>query len=214
MSDSVKYKYPSTPHLNFSPGLQNDDRRIQDMSVLEACSDIVITEKMDGEAFTGYSNGDTHARSLDSRHHVSRSAVKNIHSSIAHELPEGWRICGENLYAVHSIEYTDLKGYLYVFSIWDENNIRLSWDDIVKWCNLLGLQHVPVLYRGPWNSQIIEELPSKMDLTKQEGFVVADGGRFHYDDFDKHMAKYVRKNHVQTDEFWMNKPVVSNKLKE
>ena len=35
---------------------------------------------------------------------------------------------------------------------------------------------------------------------------------FHYDDFEKYVAKYVRKNHVQTSEHWMNQQVIKNKL--
>ena len=35
-----------------------------------------------------------------------------------------------------------------------------------------------------------------------EGFVVRNVDSFAYEDFSKNVAKYVRKNHVQTDEHW------------
>ena len=54
-------KYPRTPHLPTSPGLTNDDRIIKDLSLLER-SQVVITEKMDGENTT-ISRDYIHARS-------------------------------------------------------------------------------------------------------------------------------------------------------
>jgi hypothetical protein len=41
-------KYPSTPHLPFSPGMQRDDTRISSLNSLEG-REVIITEKMDGE---------------------------------------------------------------------------------------------------------------------------------------------------------------------
>lgn len=42
------YKYPSTPHLPFSQGLQRDDTRITTLDYLNG-REVVVTEKMDGE---------------------------------------------------------------------------------------------------------------------------------------------------------------------
>jgi dihydroneopterin aldolase len=36
---------------------------------------------------------------------------------------------------------------------------------------------------------------------------------FDYRDFRRSVAKFVRKNHVQTDEHWMAGEVIPNKLK-
>ena len=35
---------------------------------------------------------------------------------------------------------------------------------------------------------------------------------FYFNDFSLNMGKWVRKNHVQTEEHWMYKEVVPNKL--
>lgn len=67
-------KYPSTPHLPFSPGLQNDDRRILTLDGLIG-REVVVTEKMDGENTPMYMDH-IHDWSLDSRHHPSRDWVK------------------------------------------------------------------------------------------------------------------------------------------
>ena len=204
-------KYPHTGHLYWSQSLQNDDKMIQNMSMLEACRDVVVTEKRDGENST-LGRDFIHARSLDSRNHISRSWVKQLHGSIKHDIPEWMRICGENLYAVHSIAYNDLPTYFEVFNIWRDNTC-LSWDLTMEWCDLLGLQTVPVLYRGPWNEMIIRGIIEDKDMNKFEGYVVRIADSFTIDAFPYSIAKYVRKGHVQTDEHWMERPVVPNKLK-
>ena len=81
---------------------------------------------------TIYRDG-SHARSLDSKNHVSRDWIKSLQSRIAFDIPDGWRLCGENLFARHSISYTNLDGYFYLFSIWDDSNNCLSWDDTTMW---------------------------------------------------------------------------------
>lgn len=45
-----------------------------------------------------------------------------------------------------------------------------------------------------------------------EGYVTRNLDSFHINDFDKNVAKCVRKNHVQTDEHW-TKDWQSNKLR-
>jgi len=205
-------KYPRTFHLPWSPGLQNDDRLIESL-VGFAGHDVVVTEKMDGENTTLYRHH-LHARSLDSRHHPSRNWVKALHGRIAHDIPEGWRVCGENLYARHSIAYDGLPGYFLVFNIWNAEGTCLSWDETVEYAALLDLPTVPVLYRGPWDEDRIRQLGDGLDLDRQEGYVVRVAGRIPAEEFGRRVAKYVRQGHVQTDAFWMNQPVVPNQLKE
>lgn len=120
------YKYPRTFHLPWSEGATQDDKITNDLSLFE--KEIVVTIKMDGENTTCYSDY-IHARSLDSRNHVSRNWVKAFHATFKHNIPIGWRICGENLFAQHSIRYDNLESYFYLFSIWDDNNNCLNWAD-------------------------------------------------------------------------------------
>jgi len=210
MSD--KYKYPRTPHLPYSPGATNDDKVLKSLAHFEGMV-IAATEKMDGECSTIAAEY-THARSLDSKDHPSRHWLKGLWATIRHDIPTGYRICGENLYAKHSIEYSSLDSYFYVFSVWDENNFCLSWEDTKLICGELGLITVPELYIGKFDSNIVENLQDKLSPITQEGFVIRNVGSFHYDDFDKNLAKWVRKNHVQTDSHWMQSKIVPNKLKE
>jgi uncharacterized LabA/DUF88 family protein len=128
-----------------------------------------------------------------------------------YDLPEDLRICGENLYAKHSIKYDNLVDYFQVFSIWSYEQC-LSWQDTVEWAEILGLKTVPVLYSGVYNYQTIKEIQSKMDFSRNEGYVVRLADSFRMKDFSKSVAKYVRANHVQTDEHWMTAAPETNTL--
>jgi hypothetical protein len=202
-------KYPRTFHLPWSPGLTKDDRVMQDVSGFEG-EDIVQTLKMDGENTSMYRDY-IHARSIDSGGHESRCWVKNFHAHFAHDIPKGWRICGENLYAKHSIHYQNLSTYFMVFSIWDENNTCLSWQDTKEWCELLGLATVPVLYEGKWDeAQIKSSYPTFYNNDEIEGYVVRLAKSFHYAQFRRSVAKYVRANHVHTHNFWAERVIKNN----
>lgn len=207
------FKYPRTYHFPWSPGLQNDDRVIEDENMFIR-KDVVVTSKMDGENTTIYHNGYTHARSLDSSHHISRSIVKSIASSISYQIPNGWRLVGENMYAKHSIFYDALPSYFLLFSIWNDKNECLSWRETEEWSKLFNLSMVPVLYVGPWDEEKVKNCWTGVSKfgSEQEGYVVRNAESFHYDDFSKNVAKFVRKGHVQTDSFWMTQPIIPNKL--
>lgn len=206
------YKYPRTYHLPWSLGASDDDKTLSNTSQFEG-KEVIVTVKMDGENTTMY-QGYIHARSITSKDHESRHWVKSLHASVAYEIPTDWRVCGENLYASHSISYENLPSYFMVFSIWDENNCCKSWDETVEWCQLLGLETVPVLYRGIWDEETIKSLYQEIyDGNECEGYVVRISGEFRYRDFRKSAAKYVRKGHVQTSTHWMHSQITPNKLK-
>lgn len=213
LSEFVTYvKYPRTCHLPWSPGMKNDDRMIENLQAFEG-KRVIATIKMDGEQTTMYSDY-IHARSINSGNHPSRNWAKAIHGQIQGNIPEGWRVCGENLYAKHSIEYGGLPSYLMMFSIWNEKNFCLSWDETVEWAQLLGLPTVPVIYDGIWDEKTIKGLYTpKYDGNECEGYVVRLADAFPYRDFKYAVGKYVRKNHVVTHGHWMRQQIVPNKLK-
>lgn len=203
----MKYKYPRTPHLPFSPGATSDD--IFSLANFEG-KEVIVTEKMDGENTSLYSSY-YHARSIDSKHHPSQSWLKNFHSQIAYKIPQSWRLCGENLYAKHSIQYIELSSYFLLFSIWD-GKVCLSWQDTVEFSRELEVNLVPVIYQGKYSDSIIRELVKGLDLTKQEGLVVRLADSFNYSEFDKSVAKWVRKSHVTTANHWKNSKLELNTL--
>ena len=174
-----KIKHPRIPHLPWSPGNKSDDLVLRNMKHFEG-QEVVITEKLDGENTTFYTDY-MHARSINYRHHPSRAWVKNLHAQIAYLIPYGWRLCGENVYARHSIAYSNLESYFYLFSVWDDQNICLSWQETIKWAEMLGLVTPRVLYLGPWEEAKILKL--SVDTVQSEGYVVRSAQHFAYDSF-------------------------------
>lgn len=209
-----RYKYPKTYHLPFSPGATDDDKVLHDLSYFEG-KEVVVTEKMDGENFSIYPDGYCHARSINSSNYPSRDWVKQLAAYIGPRMKDStskvnWRITGENLYAKHSIYYENLASYFYMFGVW-ENNICLVWDFVEEIAERLQLNLVPVLYKGKFDELYLRSL-AKTLREDQEGFVVRLTKNIYPDDWHRSVAKWVRKNHVQTDEHWMSRKVIKNGL--
>ncbi|MEU6760816.1 RNA ligase family protein [Streptomyces sp. NPDC046685] len=203
----MRTHYPRTPHLPWSPGAAADDVRAAGLAGL-AGREVVVTEKLDGENTTLYADG-LHARSPDSAHHPSRAWVKGLQGRIGARIPAGWRVCGENLYARHSIPYEDLDSWFYGFSVWDGEHC-LDWDTTVRFLRGLGVPSPRVLWRGTFDERALRKL--KLDTARQEGYVVRTVDGFARQDFGRRVAKWVRGGHVQTDTHWMFAAVVANGL--
>jgi len=215
----MKRKYPRTFHLPWSEGATDDDKThsYADIETMFGNREVVVTEKLDGENTTIYGDGCSHARSLDSGYHPSRSHVKSKAAEIKGQIHPAWRIMGENAFARHSIEYNDLPDFFLMFGMSDENNIALSWDDVVEWGQLLEIPTVPVIYRGLWDSKKIKNLypfDSRCGGTVAEGYVVRIADSFCMDNFTNNVAKFVRANHVTTSQHWSHMEVVANTRKK
>jgi hypothetical protein len=60
-----------------------------------------------------------------------------------------------------------------------------------------------------WDEDVIKAIdPAEW----REGYVVRLTDSFHLDEFKNVVAKYVRANHVQTDERWDEREIVKNGL--
>lgn len=206
----MRTHYPRTPHLPWSPGATSDDVRTTGPGMLAgfAGREVVVTEKLDGENTTLYADG-LHARSLDSGHHPSRAWVKGLQSRIGPGIPAGWRVCGENVYARHSLAYEELDSWFYGFSVWDGDHC-LDWDRTVLFLRGLGVPGPRVLWRGVFDERALRRL--RLDTARQEGYVVRTAAGFDRADFGRCVAKWVRGGHVQTDTHWMYAQVVPNGL--
>ncbi len=198
-------KYPRTYHFPFSPGTTSDDRIASGWAgILQ--HELVMTEKLDGE------NTCLKAEGVFARSHAAPTTspwavkMREIWERCRHSLGD-LEVFGENLYAIHSIEYQRLESYLYVFAI-RQGDEWLAWDEVEFYAALLDLPTVPVVERGVFSKQEIEEkIKAGMAFGsclggECEGFVFRKAGRFQVDDFEQNVLKYVRKNHVQTDEHW------------
>ena len=208
-----RFKYGRTYHLPFSKGVQSDDKLFKDLSVFEG-KEVQLSIKMDGENSTLYSDYVSHARSLDSKSNWTRDLLKKTHFEIAHNIPEGYRLCCENLFAKHSIFYPDdfLEGYLYLLSVWDERNVALSLDETIKMSKILGLPMPKQIYRGVFDIKLFEKIANEMDLSIHEGYVMRLTSPIKYEDFSRSVAKFVREGHVQEDaEHWLKTAVKNGK---
>lgn len=203
----MRVHYPRTVHLPWSPGLSDDDLRAAGVSGL-AGREVVVTEKLDGENTTLYADG-LHARSLDSAHHPSRAWVKRLQARVGAAIPPGWRVCGENLFARHSIAYEELHSWFYGFSVWAGDRC-LHWDETVRFLRRIGVPTPPVLWRGTFDARVLREL--RVDTARQEGYVVRTVEGFSHAEFGERVAKWVRPRHVRTDTHWMFAAVVPNGL--
>lgn len=202
-----KVKYPRTMHLPWSESITADDRVLRDLGALRAAGDVIVTEKMDGQNVT-MGRDWIYGRSTEWTGHPARSWVANLHGKIAHDIPPGFRVCGENLWAQHTLRYEDLRSYFLVFAIWD-GLVCLPWDDTAEWAALLGLEVVSVLYRGPFRQEIIE----KAFQEGSEGYVVRPFGSFRLAEFSRVVGKYVAPGFAERRPHWqLGRRVVQNQL--
>lgn len=215
----MKTKYPRTLHLPFSPEVHSDDKVLYDISGFIG-KEIVITEKLDGGNCCLKTDGvfaRTHALATDCE---TFNYIKNVHYfSKKYMFNNAYKYYGENVYAIHSIEYTDLKDFFYLFGISDEKEF-ISYDDMLVEARRLDFLTAPLVFRGVFNS--VSELKNFLDREilkesfiggNREGFVLRNPNSFKVDDFSKNIVKYVREGHVQTDEHWKTnwKPQKLNK---
>lgn len=211
----TKYvKYPRTPHLSWSAG-GGSDEQVLEQTFFRPSQDVVITEKMDGENTTIY-NDAIHARSIDSGYHESRTWVKNFAAQWQHMLGDTERICGENLYARHSLRYDELSSYFMGFSFWCGRNC-MSWDDTLVIFETAGITPVPVLFEGTWaraTGWIQDYRANTLNDKMREGYVVRAREKFALEEFRQMVAKYVRPNHVTTDSHWKQGKVDKNGLRK
>lgn len=208
-------KYPRSHFVPWGEKVTKDDKQLQNDDSFIG-KKVVVTLKMDGENTTMYKDH-IHARSIDSGTHPTRNKVKEIWSMFAYQLSLDERVCGENLYAKHSIEYNDLESYFMVFSWW-EGNKCLSWEETVFNAKACDLEIVPTIYEGIYDKDTIHKLyESKYKGNNCEGYVIRLADEFTYGEFKNSLMKYVdpvfREKINNSHGHWISKKIEPNKLK-
>lgn len=214
-----RYKFPRTPHLPWSPGVSGDDVRLAAINHF-ANKTLIVTEKLDGENITVYSDGYIHARSIDGTSHPSRDYLKGVMAKKLRKtvprmgsfpvLPEGWRACFEYLYAIHSIEYDRLPSYLFLIGIVDNLNVAQDWGTVCLYAENFDVPTVPqiaVIEAGDnWEKILRGKEQAIMEKSKYgataEGYVIRNHNGFAMAEYDKNVAKYVRSGHVTSPDHW------------
>lgn len=207
-------KYPRTYHVPFSPGATKDDKKLKDgWFEYYRGKEIVLTEKLDGENSCLCQRGvfaRSHGAETRSPWSINLWGDDGLYWKVKGFIDDDLLVFGENLYGEHSIHYSKLKDYFHVFACYNETTDKWwSWDDVKFVSKVLGVPHVPTLWRGKAESEdqikdIIFQtmnMPSAYGDTK-EGVVMRLTDEFDGDEFPNYVCKYVRPNHVQTDEHW------------
>jgi RNA ligase len=215
---SISKKYGRTFHYPFSPGTTSDERinfdYWQHIGLLQT---VLHTEKLDGE------NNCLNRLGVFARSHAAPTTspwtrqIREKWSSLKNDLGN-YEIFGENLYAVHSIQYPLIDQHYYVFGI-RELDKWLSWDETVFIASVFELPVVPVLEKVSGHSdqklfeknilQLVkkESVFQSVDVQtgkpcSMEGIVSRNMLEYDVDAFESNVFKYVRKGHVKTDEHW------------
>jgi hypothetical protein len=182
--------------------------------------DVVITEKLDG-AITQFAAGKVYARSsIAPTSQPWFSYVKSVTLPKLYHIKHNLQIIGEDLYGVHSIEYDALPDSFFMFHVLEraeenigtentDGDVFVPWGVVELFAREWDLQTVPVLFQGQFNS--VDEItkwffdhigePSEYGPTR-EGFVMRIANAFPFSEFGRNTCKFVRANHVQTDEHW------------
>jgi hypothetical protein len=208
-------KYPRTYHCSFSPEVHSDDKTISEEIENELIlnKEISISIKMDGGNTCIKPKEGVFARShTEQTIHPTFDYIKNIHfySKIG-LLNENYYYFGENMYGKHSIEYTELDDYFYIFNILDiKNNEWLSTEEVIKEAKRCNFKIAPIIFNGKWGKTKKEFKIFLLDILKNkkffgaypEGFVIRNKNRIKVNEFSDNFIKLVRKGHVQTDKHW------------
>jgi len=217
----VRAKYPSTHYFSVSPGVDPEDIKRAGYVNMEALigKPLIFMEKMDG------SNGSlcrekAAARNGETAKHYSFDLFKSIHAEIRYSLPEHLVFFGEWLYAKHSIPYENLESYFQLFSVYDINRREwYAWHEVEFLSEQLGFTLAPVLLKETFSEEYqlvnkVMELAEEVISGGGEGIVVRSAFSFYYGQFKDNVGKYVRENHVTTDDHWMSRQLVKNKLRD
>lgn len=137
-------KYCRSLHAQISLGTTSDDRFMPDgyiKAFAEMPAGHVLTEKLDGQ------NNCFNKLGLFARSHTAPSAhpwdkpMWDRWHLIKNDLKD-LEIFGENMYGIHTIEYSKLESFYYVFAI-RENGVWLSWEEVKFYAALLDFPVVP-----------------------------------------------------------------------
>ncbi len=218
---SISRKYGRTAHFDFSPGTTSEYRINrkwwEDISTMD---EIIHTEKLDGEN-TCMNGIGLFARSHASpTRHVWANHLKSKYSIIQNDLKENnIELFGENIYAQHSIIYPNIENHFYIFAVrcldkW------LSWDEVKWYADFFDYPLVPEMGRhypeaitkDVLKESILEIVSNEStfgslqqgtnEKCTMEGIVTRNVNEYFVKDMSKNVFKYVRVNHVQTDQHW------------
>ena len=204
----ARLKYPSTPYWPYSPAIGRDER-VHPAPGTFVGSPVVATEKLDGTN-TLIHDGKVYARSVAAPSDAKWMAMVKKHHAWKVQEP-GVYLYGENIYAVHSIEYGPVaeQETFYAFALRDERGMFASFGDLEAYAASKDIPTVPVLHRRRFATvgqirQFVDDAHQQSSSLggEREGVVLRLEEGFRGSEFAKSVCKSVRRGHVQDDEHW------------
>lgn len=160
-------KYCRSLHAQISLGTTSDDRFMPTgyvQAFAEEMEGLVLTEKLDGQNNCFNKEG-VFARSHTSpTEHPWDKPLRERWELFKNDLNE-LEIFGENMFGVHSIAYSELESYFYVFAVRD-GEVWLSWEEVQFYAALLDFPTVPEI-------EIITPLKDIFTETEDENELLA-----------------------------------------
>ena len=231
-------KYPRTPHLFGSTGI-DDDKHLgpEESEAFIADPSLIVEEKIDGTN-VGLHFSEPGCLVMQCRGHEIRAGMHRqydlfkqwaaVKAETLELVLEGrYILYGEWLYARHSIHYRALSHYFFEFDIFDKQAQEfLDLDARMKLLEGAGIQTVPLLHRGALKADELAALiqASQFDAAfdnpltgvvdnRMEGLYL----RTESNGIVTGRAKIVRPEFVEKikqSEHWQHQPMVPNLLKD
>ena len=201
-------KYPTTPYWPYSPAIGRDER-VHPAPQHFVGTPVVATEKLDGTN-TLIHDGKVYSRSVSGPSEAKWMAMVKKHHAWKVRDPDVY-LYGENIYAVHSIEYGPVteRETFFAFELRNRRGAFASFGDLEAYAASKEIPVVPVLYRGRFAT--VDEIRDFVDGVHRqpsslggarEGVVLRLETGFPGSEFAENVCKSVRRGHVQNEEHW------------
>lgn len=227
--------YWQSPNGTAASRTERDDTGFEDIDHFIDMP-LAVMIKMDGSNAMLVRDYDEPVRARNGKHadHESFDMLKHEYweRDVFDAIPEHIQVFGENMYAKHSIHYgcpfdgcngcedraASVQDVFLVFGAYDTRyDLWLSWPEVFNLSREIGFEMAPTV-RTDVSFESIQDLKSLQTMADDliesghEGIIVRSFYPFHYGQFDRLLGKYVRPNHVTTDDHWMHRPTIRNKV--
>lgn len=219
------FKFPRTPHLAWLGHAEPRGDKV--LSPEERASfqsaEITVEEKVDG-ANIGLSLAPNGRVQLQNRGSYLGPGshpqfgplwgwISENESALTETLGTNLVLFGEWCFAVHSVRYDRLPGYLLAFDVYDRTASRFwSTERRDALLERLKIPSVPRIAKGVFDLDDLSEMlaqPSRCGANQIEGLYLRKEGK----DWLKDRAKLVREEFVQAiEEHWSRRPLEKNRL--
>ncbi|MBU5688019.1 MAG: RNA ligase family protein [Candidatus Aenigmarchaeota archaeon] len=171
-------KFPRTPHVYAEySGLSLDDKRYstrESEEILEG-KYVVLTEKLDGSnvSIEFESNGELSIKfrgnpAATEEFNLLKNICNSKHERLKNILGQNLILFGEWVYCLHTIRYSRLPHYLFIFDLYDKKReIFLPYRRVIDVSNNLRFPTPRILYEGIYPG--FEYLKNLLDLTSAYG---------------------------------------------